>query len=90
MLRRWSSYRKQLFVKMTNGKSIHLRYKPSRVWTWFDNEKPKLPVIMVHHENGFLEDEVHDWRWFCGRFHYYPHSSSKGDVVWVVLEFEKE
>jgi hypothetical protein len=65
---------------------VELAEKPVRVWTAIPPAvEPKLPQKMRHLENGFLEDQTHDWSWTAGKFRFYSRVT-EGDC-WIILEY---
>lgn len=81
-----------LFVpkaKFGSGNGVELDAAPTRVWTAIPTDvKPPLPKKMRHHDNGFLEDRIHDWNWSNGKLRFYSRVTD-GDC-WLVLEYEDE
>lgn len=65
--------------------------RPNRLWTLLGcvdpKVKPPIPERLIHLENAFLEDYIHDWNIRAGFLHYYSRTTDGG--VWVVLEFEQ-
>lgn len=70
------------------------KQRPDRLWTLFTardpNKPPTLPIFPVHHQNAFLEDEVHDWNMREGgaKLHYASRAVYGG--CWVLLLFHEE
>lgn len=64
--------------------------EPHRVWTLFmekdESKPPKLPITPVHRVNAFMEDYVHDWNVFRGKFLYASRIEDGG--VWLLLEYK--
>lgn len=67
--------------------------KVHRVWLLYDEAKFVAMGKPAHHVNAFLDDRGHDWalvqREGKTYLRYYAHSSAKGDVVDVLVEFEE-
>jgi len=63
--------------------------KPDRVWTLIyerdEAKKPVLPFMPSHNSNAFLEDRMHDWDIYNGKFYYTSHATDGG--VWILFEF---
>lgn len=66
--------------------------KIHRVWLLYDEAKFVKMGRPAHHVNAFLDDFGHDWavvqRGDKTYLRYFAHSSAKGDVVDVLVEFE--
>lgn len=64
--------------------------KVRRVWLLLDEGHLIRTGNPVHHVNAFMDDHLHDWELTADgkSLRYYAHSSAKGAVVDVVLEFE--
>jgi len=52
------------------------------------NEKLFNEVGPVHWKSVFIDDRMHDWDVRRGHLYYYAHSSSRGDVVDIILGLE--
>lgn len=62
--------------------------RPEQVWTLLD--EPGFEKIgLVHWRTGFIEDQMHDWDWRDGHLRFYAHSSDRGELVDLVLVYEK-
>jgi len=46
---------------------------------------------VAHLKTVFLDDHLHDWRWYDGKFWYYGHAVAPGALldVLVIYEFQK-
>jgi len=68
------------------GRQVH------RVWLLYDEARFNAMGKPAHHVNAFLDDRGHDWalvqRGDSTYLRYFAHSSAKGDVVDVLVEFE--
>lgn len=67
--------------------SMDMERKPVRVATII-NEAAFVSSghKLVHHENVFLEDYVHDWDWSLQKFRYYARVEDAVDVLVVYAE----
>lgn len=68
-----------------NGRiRIPLERKPIRVATLLNEEAFILSGgVLLHNQNVFLEDRIHDWDWSDGKFSYYTRIFPRADVLLV-------
>lgn len=62
-----------------------LAEKPKFVCTLIGSETFDPTKPLVHLNNVFFEDRIHDWNWRNGQFSYYSRVSTVGEVCDVVL-----
>lgn len=80
---RWEILRN---TKASGRISIPLEEKPVRVATLISEaDLISSGGEMVHNQNVFLEDRIHDWDWRDGLFRYYSRVAEMADVL-VVYE----
>lgn len=74
-------------VVASGRESIPLARKPHRVATLI-NEQAFVDSghQIVHNRTVFLEDYVHDWNWYDGKFRYYTRVAEKADVLIIYAE----
>jgi hypothetical protein len=64
------------------------RKNVERVWTLMSDPRvePALPIRPVHNSGAFLEDYMHDWNIWNGKFHYYSRVMDRD--TWVLIELK--
>ncbi|MEX3983862.1 hypothetical protein AB4Y45_33295 [Paraburkholderia sp. EG287A] len=80
-----SSSRQHPLPAEVAGRKIH------QVWRLLDEGSFLRTGKPSHHGNAFLDDISHDWAMTRDGKHirYFAHSSEKGDLVDIILEFEE-
>lgn len=75
-------------------KTVYTIFNEEKMYAKFDSrtgqpiEKSLDNLILNHHETVFVEDKGHDWNVYGNKFKYYAHSSSIGDIVDLLIEYE--
>lgn len=69
--------------------SYPMERKPVRVWLVLDKEH-LIKFGPQHHRNAFLEDKIHDWDWFGGRFSWYGHSAEPSSECELYIMYAED
>ena len=78
-------------VKASCLVKLPMARKPVRVATVMNEEAFKgSGNVLIHLNNVFLEDRVHDWDWHEGSFTYYSHVVAVDGVADVLVVYELE
>jgi hypothetical protein len=68
-----------------NEEKMYAKYDPI---TGEPVEKTLDLLILKHWDTVFFEDKGHDWNIYGDRFKFHAHSSSIGDKVDLLIEYE--
>lgn len=76
--------RQELLLITGRQKSHDVPDHPKALWLVTPG-RHKIPFVLVHRVDAFLEDEMHDWHWRSGRLWYHGAGETP---CWVVLEYD--